>query len=118
MSESEVDGDTQRSLLSSVECTQQTHAIYLIDNKGIPVEKFKQWLAIISLPILAFMCIWAGFMAMRTHRKISFDAFVLFSVFLYNCVFLYTEFVRCSAFGELSYLLISTCLILFTFYNF
>ena len=118
MSEAELAGESERGLFSNVECVEQTRAIYLIDNKGIPVEKFKQWLAIIALPILSFLCIWAGFMAARTHRKISFDAFVLFTVALYNCVFMFTEFVRCSAFGELLHLLLSTCLILFTFYNF
>ena len=57
-------------------------------------------------------------MAVRTHRKMSFDAFILFAVALYNVVYLFTEFIRCSTIGELSLLLLSTFLILLIFYNF
>ena len=48
----------------------------------------------------------------------SFDAFILFAVALYNVVYLFTEFIRCTTLGELFNLLLSTFLILLIFYNF
>ena len=67
---------------------------------------------------MTFLCVWAGIMAIRTHRRISFDALCLFIVAIYNLIFMALEYLKCVPIGEIMNLMLSTCLILLTFYNF
>lgn len=100
------------------ECFVSRKEIFLINNRGIISEQIIQWLALILMPIFTVLLIYAGILAKRTHRKLSFDGMCLFTVAVFNTVYLFNQFVRCTPFGLILNLYLSTCLILFTFYNF
>ena len=91
----------------------------LFDDQGLIVERIRQWCAAICLPTLAFLFVYAGWRAYKTHsKKMVFDAWILFLCALIDSVAVFEDFVMCRGIPQLLNSMAQTAIILYLYFKF